>query len=111
MQTEKRDYINGAVRVLNGKYQDAILKLQPKEELVIGRDVKECHLVLEAPWVSRKHCVISYDYLHQTYVITDYSENGTFTKEGERLLKDTPKNLMSGDIVMIGEDGITLQLL
>lgn len=103
--------MNGAVRVLSGKYQDAILKLQPKEELVVGRDVKECHLVLEAPWVSRKHCVISYDYEQQSYEVTDYSENGTFINDRERLVNQKVYQLSSGTIVTIGEEGIALQLL
>lgn len=105
------DYVNGAVRVLSGKYQDAILKLQPKEELIIGRDVKECHLVLEAPWVSRKHCVISYDFEQQSYIVTDCSENGTFIKGGERLEKEKSQCLNSGTIVTIGEERIALQLM
>lgn len=109
--TQQREYVNGAVRVLNGKYQDAILKLQPKENLIIGRDVRECHLVLEAPWVSRKHCMISYDHEQQMYVVTDYSENGTFVDKGERLTPQSPQHLVSGNVIFIGEDGIALQLM
>lgn len=111
MDAKQGDYVNGAVRVLSGKYQDAILRIQPKEELVIGRDVKECHLVLEAPWVSRKHCVISYDFEQQLYIVTDYSENGTFIKGGERLERKKSQRLPSGTVVTIGEERIELQLM
>ncbi len=110
MQSGQGDYISAAVRVLNGKYRDALLKIAPKEKLIIGRDVKECHFVLEAPWVSRKHCVISYDYEQKIYEVIDYSENGTFVGVGERLIKEQPKRLESGVILTIGEDGVSLQL-
>lgn len=110
-QAEQGDYVNGAIRVLNGKYQDAILKLQPKEELIVGRDVTECHLVLEAPWVSRKHCTISYDFEKSAYAVMDNSENGTFVNGVSPLVKQKLHYLESGTIITIGEDGIVLQLM
>lgn len=110
-QAEKGDYVNGAIRVLNGKYQDAILKLQPKEELIVGRDVTVCHLVLEAPWVSRKHCTISYDFEKSAYAVTDNSENGTFIDGANPLEKLKLHYLEPGTVITIGEEGVALQLM
>ena len=111
MQAEECNYVSAAVRILNGKYKDAILKIAPGEKLVIGRDVNECHLVLEAPWVSRKHCVISYNYEQRTYEVVDYSENGIFIQGERRLEKQVVESLSSGTVITIGEEGVAMQLL
>lgn len=105
------NYINGAVRILSGQYQDTILKLQPGEKLVVGRDVNTCHLVLEAPWISRYHCTISFDFEKKEYIVVDYSGNGTFIKDGKRLIKEIPQCFESGTVITIGENGIALQLM
>lgn len=111
METLQNNYVNAAVRVLDGKYKDAILKLKPDETLIIGRDVKVCHLVLEAPWVSRKHCEIVYDYDRKMYAVTDYSENGTFLENGKPLQRNELQYLESGVILKIGENGNSMQLM
>lgn len=111
MNVMQGDYIAGGVRILDGKYKDAILKLKSEEKLVIGRDAKVSHLVLEAPWVSRKHCEIIYDNQERTYYVTDYSENGTFIKSGNRLEREEAHCLASGTIITIGEEGISMQLM
>ena len=101
----------GAIRIQNGKYEDQLLVLQKGEILMIGRDINQCNLVLEAPWISKVHCSITYDVTRQCYLVTDYSINGTFLEDGARLPKDQIIELAPGSIVRIGEDGIGLQLL
>ncbi len=101
----------GAIRIQNGKYEDQLLVLQKDEILKIGRDMNQCNLVLEAPWISKEHCSIAYDADKQCYRVTDYSINGTFLENGTRLEKDQPMELTPGSVVRIGEDGIGLQLL
>ena len=101
----------GAIRIQNGKYEDQLLVLQKGEILMIGRDINQCNLVLEAPWISKEHCSITFDETQGHYMVTDYSINGTFLEDGARLAKDQATELMPGSIVRIGEDGIGLQLL
>lgn len=110
METDNK-YLNGALRILNGKYKDAVIVLQAKEEFVIGRDVKQCNFILEAPWVSRVHCTISYDQNEQQYIVTDHSENGTFVQNGERLPRKIAQNVSVGSVIEIGEGRIQLQML
>lgn len=102
---------NGAVRILNGQYRDTVIPLQAGEKLVVGRDVNKCHLVLEAPWISRLHCTVSFDTEKHEYMVADYSENGTFIKDGNRLPREILKNIEPGTVISIGEGGIDLQLV
>lgn len=112
MKTEKYDrYENGAIRFLNGKYKDMVIVLQPFEELLIGRDVKKCNIILEAPWVSRVHCIISYDKETSQYQVVDCSENGTFFKNANRLLKRKKQRVVKGTIIEIGKGRIQVQML
>lgn len=111
MEREEQPYMYGAVRIQNGKYKDQILILQKKEILWVGRDPGCCNLILEAPWISRKHCSISYDELRKKYIVVDYSENGVYMKDGERLPKGKKKVLGADVVLIIGEQGIRLHLL
>ncbi|MBR1866419.1 MAG: FHA domain-containing protein [Lachnospiraceae bacterium] len=111
MKQKETRYLTGAVHVLNGTYKDAVLVLQPGEELVIGRDVNVCQLILEAPWVSRRHCIIAYNRETGFYDVTDVSENGTFAMDAERLPKGERTQLESGTVLVIGTDGIRILLL
>lgn len=112
MKNEQQgNYLNGAVLILNGRYQDAIIPLKPGESLVVGRDGNECQLVLEAPWISRRHVSILFDAASNKYVVVDSSENGTFIKDGERLQKGIECVLNPGTVLTIGEDGVLLKLV
>jgi hypothetical protein len=57
--------------------------------VVIGRDASVSHLVYPADinWISSKHCVVSYDWEKQNFVLEDSSENGTFVYPQNRLSK------------------------
>lgn len=111
MDKENPSYMYGAVRIQNGKYKDQILVLQKKEILWIGRDTSCCNLILEAPWISRKHCGISYDEQKGKYIVVDCSENGTFIEDGTQLTKGKENLLARDTIIMVGEQGIKLHLL
>ena len=106
-----RTYTYGAIRIQNGKYEDQILVLQKGEILNIGRDTGSCNLVLEASWISKKHCSICYDEREKHYIVTDYSKNGTFLQDGLRLKYKQATDIKPGNVVRIGEQGIGLQLL
>lgn len=103
--------LTGSVRVMNGMLQDAIIPMEDKKELVVGRDVNVCNLVFEAPWISRCHCRIVYSKEEQVYRVTDLSENGTFTEDKGRLIKNEETILVLGTKLSLGEDGIVLQLV
>lgn len=111
MDREEQPYMYGAVRIQNGKYKDQILILQKKEILWVGRDPGCCNLILEAPWISRKHCSISCNEMQRNYIVVDYSENGVYLENGMRLTKGK-ENVLAADVVLIiGEQGTRLHLL
>ncbi|MGN0153911.1 MAG: FHA domain-containing protein [Lachnospiraceae bacterium] len=111
MDKENQPYMYGAVRIQNGKYKDQILILQKKEILWVGREPGCCNLILEAPWISRKHCGISYDERKGKYIVVDCSENGTYMEDGTRLTKGKDNILAKNVVIMVGEQGIRLHLL
>lgn len=57
--------------------------LAPGEEIIIGKDAKVSHVVVDPAHkeVSRKHVGVVYDISADQYVVTDYSSNGTWVNE------------------------------
>lgn len=107
---QQEQKLKGTIRILNGKYKDALLFMQDRNPLQIGRDLDQCNFILEAPWVSRLHCVIQYDFKAGCYHIQDVSENGTWL-DGSRMKKREWEDVASSAILWIGEDGTQMQLL
>lgn len=107
---QQEQKLKGAIRILNGKYKDALLFMQDCNPLLIGRDLDQCNLILEAPWVSRLHCVVKYDFKAGCYYIQDVSENGTWLDES-RMQKQEWESVTSSAVLWIGEDGTQMQLL
>lgn len=107
---------NPRLQVLSGKYSGAKIKLQNNERIIIGRNPKCCHLILEAPEVSGEHCEIRYEHAKNVFCILDKSLNGTYKASPDgnttiRLQKGTEEYLSAGTIITIGKEGDRIQLL
>lgn len=76
------------------------------ESLVVGRDPKQCNIIISqnANSISRKHCVVKYDYQTKDYEVTDCSSNGTYVAEtGQRLKYGVPTHLPCGTVIELGD--------
>lgn len=86
-----------------GIYEGAVIPIEG--ETMIGRDEMSCHVVIKSPEVSRKHCAVSYNGENGTYIVTDYSSNGTFYKNGQAFPKNVPVSCNAGTILVIAQSG------
>lgn len=99
----------GSVTGISGVYSGSKLDLKMNEQIMIGRDSSECNLIIVAPKVSRKHCLVQY-LGAAGYKITDFSSNGTFTSGGNRLPKNHPTVVPAGTVLSLGNQENTFQL-
>lgn len=95
----------GSVKILTGQYKDAVLAVKQGEEIILGRDKSKCHLIFDNPHVSRVHCGVRYNSRENIYLITDYSTNGTFLKNGQQLRKGEPAKCRRGSVIVLGKSG------
>ncbi|MCR4802581.1 MAG: LytTR family transcriptional regulator DNA-binding domain-containing protein [Lachnospiraceae bacterium] len=80
---ETKTYAVGATKYglivgIRGPRQNASFRLYHDEEALLGRDSKQCQIVINDGAISRKHCAIKFDAEKQVYYVCDYSKNGTF---------------------------------
>ncbi|MGL5436050.1 MAG: FHA domain-containing protein [Lachnospiraceae bacterium] len=93
----------GAVVGVSGMYKDASIKMEYGNSIAIGRDEKQCNLILTGKEISRKHCDISYDAFEGIYLVNDYSTNGVFLENGERLANGQLVKLPVGSKIRMGD--------
>lgn len=105
VQPEAPTQAVGSVMVLTGQYKNALIPVKEGEEIILGRDKARCHLIFENPHVSRVHCGVRYTRRENQYIITDYSTNGTFRKDGGQFGKNQPTVCPRGTVVMLGRSG------
>jgi len=67
--------------------------------VTIGRDPRLCQVVFPQSdtEVSRKHCTVRYDEATQTFILEDFSSNGTFLSSNQRLESGKSYTLRPGD--------------
>lgn len=73
------------VEVLKGEYEGAVFNMDENEKIVLGTQPEYCQIVFCNPYISRRHCAVCYKAELQGYEIVDYSKNGTFWMNGDRL--------------------------
>lgn len=95
----------GSVMVLTGQYKNAVIPVKEGEEIILGRDSSKCHLIFENTHVSRVHCGVRYRRRENVYLITDYSTNGTFFENGQRLPKGQAVSCRRGTRILLGKSG------
>lgn len=95
----------GCLECCAGIYQDALFEIEEGEELIIGRDETTAHIVIKNPKISRKHCGIRFQSMDGVYLVTDYSSNGTFYKNGQRFESNSQTYCQPGTIVVIAQSG------
>ncbi len=111
-----QEVLSGMIRVLTGKYAGAEIPVCAGEYIVIGRNPKLCHLILDALIVSGVHCKIRFVPEEETFYVLDQSTNGTYQVNhvtGEKILlnKDREEKLSKGSIITLGKGGEQLLLV
>lgn len=100
----------GVLICIRGEYKDSIIRLYPDIEYEIGRDGTACEIVINLPYISRRHCSLSYN-ADGTYSITDHSHNGTYlirdNDTPKKLTADKTETILPNSIVCFGD--MTLQ--
>lgn len=94
----------GNMECCSGIYQGAVFPVGG-EEVVVGRDESCANIVIKNPKISRKHCGVRYDAANASYIVTDYSTNGTFYKNGQKFQKEAPTVCHPGTILVIAQSG------
>jgi Zn-dependent protease with chaperone function len=81
--------------------------------IVIGRDPKECNLIVTAAGgsISRRHCTVRFDGDGTSILLEDLgSKNGTFLNNGRKLEPGMPHPLQSGERFYLAQPDILFEL-
>lgn len=80
--------LSGAMICIRGASVGSMIPLPSDKRIIIGRDSSVCNHVVPGLKVSRKHLEITYIGSLKKYLVIDYSSNGTFIGNNERLKKN-----------------------
>lgn len=100
----------GRIRGCTGMYSQYDIPMTSGEELVIGRDASKCHLVLQGVKISRVHCRIVWNAANNLYYVTDYSSNGTYYMQGNRLPSGQRVAIKAGQQIYLGDRNAVFRL-
>ena len=94
---------NPALEGVSGDYAGAVIRLNPGEKLLIGRDAASCNLVLSSlkKDISRKHLSVEYDAFTGNFKVVDMSSNGTFVN-GQQMVKDQEMIFPADTVLSLG---------
>lgn len=96
------DLTSGKIEVLSGMYKGAVIDIQIGDKILVGRDESLCSLVISEKAISRKHCEITYDTYKKCFYITDYSTNGIFLDNGQKIQTEISVILKPGTTIQLG---------
>ncbi len=96
------DLTSGKIEVLSGMYKGAVIDVQTGDKIIVGRDESLCSLVISEKAISRKHCEITYDTYKKCFYITDYSTNGIFLDNGQKIQPEISVILKPGTTIQLG---------
>lgn len=104
-----------AIVGLMGGISGQIFMLNNDERVSIGRDPQQCNIIVpgNSANVSRKHCVVHYDFDRETYLVQDASSNGTFIYENgqkKRLPYGVEISVPAGSVIMLGDELTSFRL-
>jgi hypothetical protein len=96
------DLTSGKIEVLSGVYKGAVIEVQTGDKITVGRDESLCSLVISEKAISRKHCEITYDTFKRCFYITDYSKNGVYLDNGQKIQTEISVILKPGTTIQLG---------
>ncbi len=104
---KEKGYIVG----IRGPYAGAVIALDG-ETVFFGRDPQRCQLVFDpqGKQISRVHCSVRYDEERECFTLENYSRNGTFLMNGDRLNDGDAADLYSGDRFYLVEESCLFEV-
>lgn len=95
------------IEVISGEYAGSEFPLADGAEVRIGRDPKQANIVISpaSEKISALHCGVRYDSISDSYIVTDYSTNGTYAGStrlptgGTRIKRGTVIKLATGEFL------------
>lgn len=94
---------HGSIICIQGTYLGSVVHMYPEQRIIIGRDLNVADIQINLPLVSRMHCELIYHEDRGEYEITDFSTNGTFINQKQRLLQGVSYIVKSGTQVCFGD--------
>lgn len=101
---------SGELLGVQGNYAGAKIPIDAKG-VMIGRDASVCNIILDNEKVSRRHCEVLYDMEKDHYIVTDFSTNGVFRRDGSRIPSKQPIDFYKGEVICIGNGDNMFQFL
>lgn len=100
----------GKIIGYSGRCNGKEVEMKDGERISLGRNSKECQIVVNGAKVSRVHCRIAYQAQDDCYLVKDCSANGTFLMDGGRISSDRYESVPSGTCICLGNREQIFQL-
>lgn len=81
----KTEDSKGGILGVKGEYAGVVFPIKRGEQIMFGKDPKYCQILFRDSHISRVHLSVYYRDDLRGYELMDYSKNGTFWENGERL--------------------------
>ncbi len=100
----------GAIVFVKGKLLGTILWIQCDKEITVGRNGMNSDVVVNEKTISRLHCGIRYNSQTDNYTIVDYSQNGIYKANGERMIAKEGVHVNAGEEICLGNSDNVIRL-
>lgn len=100
----------GAIVFVKGKLLGTILWIQCDKEITVGRNGASVDVVVNERRISRLHCGIRYDSETDSYRVVDYSTNGIYRADGERIQAKDGVCMNAGEEIWLGNSENIIRL-
>lgn len=96
---------------IRGPRQNVSYRIYNDEEILIGRDSKQCQITINNGEISRKHCGIKFNVVKQCYSVYDYSKNGVWIAGSGRIEPDCWVQVKKDSLLQIVNDSCSFMLV
>lgn len=98
------DLYNSSLVCISGDYSGLNIPVNNNEKIIFGNNPRIANVVLSGNnGISACHCCVGFDYFNNCYLVTDYSLNGTFYANGQRLPQNTVVRVCRGETIILGD--------
>ena len=104
---KKEAKITGKVATITGVagfYKGQSFDIEDGENIFFGRDPEYCNVIFASTEtaVSRKHCSVKYIGMSDSFLVTNYSKNGVFFGDGQKIEAGASRMLQKGCVISLG---------
>lgn len=100
----------GKIMVIRGEGEGNIVTVDSLNPVRVGRSEVTNDLIISAKCISRNHCLIEYNDINGSFVVTNLSTNGVFVNE-YRLPKNVGVVLKPGTVISLSDNEHLLKLV